>query len=69
MAADYATEIRRVRPHGPYLIGALCIGAFIAIEVARILRSTGSEVAPLLLLDPPSAPSRSAPPMRRTPRS
>jgi len=53
MAADYAAEIRRVRPHGPYLIGALCIGAFIAIEVARILRSTGSEVAPLLLLDPP----------------
>lgn len=53
MAADYAAEIRRVRPHGPYLIGALCIGAFIAIEVARILRSTGAAVAPLLLLDPP----------------
>ncbi len=53
MAADYADEIRRVRQHGPYFIGALCIGAFVAIEIARLLRAAGETVLPLLLLDPP----------------
>jgi amino acid adenylation domain-containing protein len=53
MAADYADEIRRVRQHGPYFIGALCIGAFVAIDIARILRAAGETVLPLLLLDPP----------------
>jgi len=53
MAADYVAEIRRVRPHGPYLIGAQCIGAFVAIEIARILRAAGETLLPLLLLDPP----------------
>ena len=53
MAVDYADEIRRVRQHGPYFIGALCIGAFVAIEIARLLRAAGETVLPLLLLDPP----------------
>jgi len=53
MAADYAAEIRRVRPQGPYLVGALCIGAFVAMEIARILGAAGETVLPLLLLDPP----------------
>ena len=53
MAADYVAEIRRVRLHGPYLIAAQCIGAFVAIEIARILRAAGESLFPLLLLDPP----------------
>ena len=53
MAADYVAEIRRIRPHGPYLIGAQCIGAFVAIEISRLLRAAGETLMPLLLLDPP----------------
>ena len=53
MAADYAVELRNVRPHGPYIIASQCIGAFVAMEIARILRADGETVLPLLLLDPP----------------
>lgn len=53
MAADYAAEIRRIQPRGPHLIGAMCVGAFVAIEVARLLRAAGETVLPLLLFDPP----------------
>jgi amino acid adenylation domain-containing protein len=54
MAADYLAEIRRQRPEGPYFIGALCIGAFIAMVLARSLRQAGQSVLPLLLFDPPN---------------
>ena len=53
MASDYAAALREIQPHGPYLIGGQCIGAFIAIEIARILRAAGERLFPLLLLDPP----------------
>lgn len=56
MANDYLTEIRRVWPRGPYFIGALCGGAFIAIVMARSLRNQGEPVLPLLLFDPPGRP-------------
>jgi amino acid adenylation domain-containing protein len=54
MAEDYVREMRRVRPRGPYFLGAMCIGGFIAVEMARLLRRSGESVLPLLLLDPPS---------------
>ena len=54
MAEDYLREMRVVRPRGPYFLGALCIGGFIAVEMARVLRRLGEPVLPLLLLDPPS---------------
>jgi amino acid adenylation domain-containing protein len=54
MAADYVAEVRRVRTHGPYFLGALCVGAFVVAEIARLLRAEGEEVLPLLLLDPPN---------------
>ena len=53
MAADYLAELRRERPHGPYFLGALCAGAFIAAVMARELAHAGELVLPLLLLDPP----------------
>ena len=53
MAADYLGELRNVRPHGPYFLGALCAGALIAAVMARALREDGETVLPLLLLDPP----------------
>ena len=53
MAADYVGELRRQRPEGPYFLAALCAGALIANEMARMLRDTGAWVLPLLLFDPP----------------
>jgi amino acid adenylation domain-containing protein len=57
MAADYLRRMRDARPRGPYFIGALCAGAYIAVVMARALRATGETVLPLLLLDPPNSVS------------
>jgi amino acid adenylation domain-containing protein len=54
MAAEYLGEMRMQRPHGPYFLGSLCAGVYIAIIMARWLREAGETVLPLLLLDPPS---------------
>jgi amino acid adenylation domain-containing protein len=54
MIDDYAAEIRKVRPQGPYFIGGLCVGCYVAAGIARKLRSEGDDVLPLLLLDPPN---------------
>ena len=51
MSAVYAKEIRRVRPHGPFLLGGYCGGGTIALEVAQILRAAGEDVALLALFD------------------
>jgi amino acid adenylation domain-containing protein len=56
MAADYVDEIRMRQPDGPYFLGSLCIGVFVALEMARRLRASGETVLPLLLLDPPVRP-------------
>ena len=51
MAALYAKEIRKVRPHGPYLLGGYCGGGTIAYEVAQQLTRAGEQVALLALFD------------------
>lgn len=53
MAEDYLSEMRKLRPHGPYFLAALCAGALIANVMARTLRAAGEVVLPLLLFDPP----------------
>jgi surfactin synthase thioesterase subunit len=52
MAAYHIAAMRERRPHGPYLLGGYCIGATIAIEMARQLVEQGEEVTHLLLIDP-----------------
>jgi thioesterase domain-containing protein len=52
MAEHYVSEVRAAQPRGPYLIGALCMGAPIAIEMARTLLADGDEVPLLILVDP-----------------
>ncbi len=59
MAKDYTEAMRRVQPEGPYFLGALCAGGYVAIEMARMLRAVGERIAPLLLIDPPVPPFRS----------
>jgi thioesterase domain-containing protein/acyl carrier protein len=51
MAALYTKEIRRVQPHGPYLIGGYCMGGTLAYEVARQLRESGEAISLLALFD------------------
>lgn len=58
MAADYLNELRKLRPHGPYFLAALCAGALIAALMARALRDAGEVVLPLLLFDPPERRTR-----------
>ena len=58
MAADYVAAIRAHQPNGPYLLGALCAGSYVAMAMAKILAAGGSEVLPLLLFDPPEPWSR-----------
>lgn len=49
---EYYTEIiRTAQPTGPYYLGGLCIGGFIALEVARRIQSLGGEVRHVFLLD------------------
>jgi acyl transferase domain-containing protein/thioesterase domain-containing protein/acyl carrier protein len=52
-AADYIAEIRRVQPHGPYLIGGFSGGGISAFEVAHQLRSAGEDVDLVVMLDTP----------------
>jgi thioesterase domain-containing protein len=51
MAALYVKDIRRVQPHGPYLLGGYCLGGTIAYETAQQLHAAGEEIALLALFD------------------
>lgn len=51
-ARAYVREIQRVQPHGPYTLAGHSLGAWIALEMAEILRSRGETVEHLVLLDP-----------------
>jgi surfactin synthase thioesterase subunit len=53
MAAYHIEAIRQHSPKGPYLLGGYCIGATVAMEMARQLVSQGEQVTQLLLIDPP----------------
>ncbi|MFI5035138.1 MAG: amino acid adenylation domain-containing protein [Acidimicrobiales bacterium] len=51
MARHYVRAIRRVQPHGPYLLGGRCFGSLVAYEVAHRLESAGETVALLASID------------------
>ena len=51
MAADYLREVRKIQPHGPYLLAGECVGGICAYEMACQLEQAGEEVALLVLLD------------------
>ena len=51
IANFYLQEIRRVQARGPYLLGGLCTGGVIALEMAQQLRAAGEEIAILVLFD------------------
>jgi acyl-CoA synthetase (AMP-forming)/AMP-acid ligase II/thioesterase domain-containing protein/acyl carrier protein len=51
MAAHYASEIRKIQPHGPYYIGGYSFGGKVAAHMANSLKAQGEEVRLLVLLD------------------
>ena len=52
IAAHYSSEVRAVRPNGPYLLGGYCFGGVVAFEMAQQLRKLGEPVDLLVLLGP-----------------
>ena len=57
MASAYVEEIRRVQPHGPYVIGGICYGALLAQQSAAILEQEFGEKVTPVLIDPVATPS------------
>ena len=51
LASRYVAELRAVRPEGPYVLGGLSAGGFVALEMARQLMADGQQVPVLILLD------------------
>ena len=51
IAAEHVAEIRKVRPHGPYLIGGSCLGGLVALEIAQQISAQGEKVESLILID------------------
>ena len=49
LAATYLAAIRRVHPHGPYVLAGWSFGGYVAVEMARQLDE--AEIAALVLLD------------------
>jgi thioesterase domain-containing protein/acyl carrier protein len=50
MAASRLKEVRRIQPHGPYLLGGFCNGANVAFEMGRELRKQGEAVLAVVML-------------------
>jgi acyl carrier protein len=51
MARYHVSELRKVQPEGPYLLGGYCFGGVVAFEMARQLHDQGQEVSLLALMD------------------
>lgn len=51
IASAYIEEIRKKQPHGPYLLGGVCLGGVISYEVAQQLRASGEAVSLVVLVD------------------
>ena len=51
MAADRIRDLRTIAPHGPYVVGGYCNGAFVAFEMARQLRAQGAQVPAVVVIE------------------
>ncbi|MET0236432.1 MAG: thioesterase domain-containing protein [Kibdelosporangium sp.] len=59
MAAWYVEALRSVQPDGPYCLGGCSTGSVIALEMARRLAGSGSQVQLLAVIDPALVPGAS----------
>jgi acyl transferase domain-containing protein len=51
MAAAYISEIRKVCPAGPYVLGGYCLGGTISLEIAHQLLKGGAKVEKVVLFE------------------
>ena len=51
MAAERIEALRKLRPHGPYVVGGHCNGAFVAFEMARRLIEQGERVPAVIVIE------------------
>jgi len=51
MAAFYLEQVRNIQPDGPYLLGGMCAGGVIALEMALQLQEQGQKISALALMD------------------
>jgi thioesterase domain-containing protein/aryl carrier-like protein len=58
MAAAYVSEIIGVQPAGPYLLAGWSMGAYVVVEMARLLQKMGREVGGIFVIGPPCTQSR-----------
>jgi thioesterase domain-containing protein len=56
MLGGCLSQIRAARPHGPYVLGGVCAGGLIALELARALTAQGERVGTVIAVDPPLVP-------------
>jgi thioesterase domain-containing protein/acyl carrier protein len=57
IAAHYLQEIRAIQSEGPFLLGGMCLGGLIALEMAQQLLAQGPETALLAVFDTRGMPS------------
>jgi amino acid adenylation domain-containing protein len=58
MADERLVALRALRPHGPYVVGGHCNGAYVAFELARRLLAEGEAVPAVIVVDA-APPARS----------
>lgn len=51
VARRYVEAIRKIQPHGPYMLGGYCLGGTIALEMAQQLLETGESVGLVALIE------------------
>ncbi len=51
LADHYVQALTKFQPEGPLMIGGYCIGAIIALDMAKKLRAMGREVGPVVAID------------------
>jgi FkbH-like protein len=61
MAAHYVSEIRKVRAHGPYLLGGLCAAGIVSLEMALQLEALGEEAHLVAVFDAADVAARPRP--------
>jgi len=60
MARSYVAELLATHPKGKVRLGGYCIGGYVVMEVARLLRGTGVEVlGPLIVVGTPNVRAKS----------
>ncbi len=51
LADHYIKALVKFQPEGPLMLGGYCIGAIIALDMAKKLRAMGREVGPVIAID------------------